>query len=61
MIYELTIDGYTLGVYSPEADAVRRAEFAEGPIYSSVVGEGWRIFDVRPIDQQTLRLHELRP
>lgn len=27
MIYELTIDGYLLGVFSSEAEAVRRARY----------------------------------
>ena len=55
MLYELSADGYTVGVFPTEAAARPNAAYMPGGCYT--IREWTRdgdFFDVRPLNQQTL-------
>ncbi|UKI18271.1 MAG: hypothetical protein L6V80_01620 [Bacteroidales bacterium] len=52
MIYELTIDGYRLGIFPTEAEAIRRADYLPKGCYTLREWENdGEFFDVRPLGE----------
>lgn len=59
MVYELTYGGYTVGYFPPRGRSGPPGRVpAQRAIYGPGMGQRWRIFDIRPLDEQTLLFHQ---